>query len=72
MQFYQQSAIADKQIKIAHLSYERIDTYVGALSWAFWWVVILPNVGFEMPFLKAQWRRQVSYDTLLKELDRCD
>ncbi len=30
MQFYQQSAIADKQIKIAHLRYERIDTYVGA------------------------------------------
>ena len=30
MQFYQQSAIADKHIKIAHLNYERIDTYVGA------------------------------------------
>lgn len=30
MQFYQQSAIADKNIKIAHLNYERIDTYVGA------------------------------------------
>ncbi|MDQ2906579.1 MAG: Nramp family divalent metal transporter [Chloroflexota bacterium] len=30
MQFYQQSAIADKQISIAHLNYERIDTYVGA------------------------------------------
>jgi NRAMP (natural resistance-associated macrophage protein)-like metal ion transporter len=30
MQFYQQSAIADKGIKIAHLRYERIDTYVGA------------------------------------------
>ncbi len=30
MQFYQQSAIADKQIKIAHLRYERIDTYVGS------------------------------------------
>ena len=30
MQFYQQSAIADKQIKIAHLHFERIDTYVGA------------------------------------------
>ena len=30
MQFYQQSAIADKQIKVAHLRYERIDTYVGA------------------------------------------
>ncbi len=29
MQFYQQSAIADKQIKLAHLRYERIDTYVG-------------------------------------------
>ena len=29
MQFYQQSAIADKHIKIAHLNYERIDTYVG-------------------------------------------
>jgi NRAMP (natural resistance-associated macrophage protein)-like metal ion transporter len=29
MQFYQQSAIADKHIKIAHLTYERIDTYVG-------------------------------------------
>jgi NRAMP (natural resistance-associated macrophage protein)-like metal ion transporter len=29
MQFYQQSAIADKQIKIAHLHFERIDTYVG-------------------------------------------
>jgi Mn2+ and Fe2+ transporters of the NRAMP family len=31
MQFYQQSAIADKQIPVAHLQYERIDTYVGAL-----------------------------------------
>jgi len=30
MQFYQQSAIADKQIKPAHLHFERIDTYVGA------------------------------------------
>jgi Mn2+/Fe2+ NRAMP family transporter len=30
MQFYQQSAIADKHIKIAHLNYERVDTYVGA------------------------------------------
>lgn len=30
MQFYQQSAIADKRIPIAHLNYERIDTYVGA------------------------------------------
>jgi Mn2+/Fe2+ NRAMP family transporter len=30
MQFYQQSAIADKQIPISHLTYERIDTYVGA------------------------------------------
>lgn len=30
MQFYQQSAIADKGIPIAHLRYERIDTYVGA------------------------------------------
>lgn len=30
MQFYQQSAIADKQISIKHLQYERIDTYVGA------------------------------------------
>jgi len=30
MQFYQQSAIADKQIPIKHLNYERIDTYVGA------------------------------------------
>jgi Mn2+/Fe2+ NRAMP family transporter len=30
MQFYQQSAIADKHIKIAHLHFERIDTYVGA------------------------------------------
>jgi len=30
MQFYQQSAIADKGIKIAHLRYERVDTYVGA------------------------------------------
>ncbi|HEX4206583.1 MAG TPA: Nramp family divalent metal transporter [Ktedonobacteraceae bacterium] len=30
MQFYQQSAIADKQIPVAHLSYERIDTYVGS------------------------------------------
>ena len=29
MQFYQQSAIADKHIKIAHLRYEQIDTYVG-------------------------------------------
>ena len=30
MQFYQQSAIADKQIKVAHLRYEQIDTYTGA------------------------------------------
>ena len=30
MQFYQQSAIADKQINVAHLHFERIDTYVGA------------------------------------------
>jgi Mn2+/Fe2+ NRAMP family transporter len=30
MQFYQQSAIADKGIKIAHLRYEQLDTYVGA------------------------------------------
>lgn len=30
MQFYQQSAIADKHISIKHLNYERIDTYVGA------------------------------------------
>ncbi|HZO74821.1 MAG TPA: Nramp family divalent metal transporter [Ktedonobacteraceae bacterium] len=30
MQFYQQSAIADKQIAPAHLRYEQIDTYVGA------------------------------------------
>jgi NRAMP (natural resistance-associated macrophage protein)-like metal ion transporter len=30
MQFYQQSAIADKQIPLKHLHYERIDTYVGA------------------------------------------
>ncbi len=30
MQFYQQSAIADKQISKAHLRYEQIDTFVGA------------------------------------------
>jgi len=30
MQFYQQSAIADKQISVSHLNYERLDTYVGA------------------------------------------
>ena len=30
MQFYQQSAIADKGISVAHLRYERLDTYVGA------------------------------------------
>ena len=30
MQFYQQSAIADKHIKIAHLRYEQIDTYLGS------------------------------------------
>ena len=30
MQFYQQSAIADKNIKIAHLRYEQLDTYLGA------------------------------------------
>lgn len=30
MQFYQQSAIADKHISIKHLNYERMDTYVGA------------------------------------------
>src|SRR5215831_1824448 len=31
MQFYQQSAIADKHIAIAHLNYERVDTHVGTL-----------------------------------------
>ncbi len=30
MQFYQQSAIADKQISKANLRYEQLDTYVGA------------------------------------------
>jgi Mn2+/Fe2+ NRAMP family transporter len=30
MQFYQQSAIADKHISIKHLTYERLDTYVGS------------------------------------------
>jgi Mn2+/Fe2+ NRAMP family transporter len=30
MQFYQQSAIADKGIQVKHLRYEQIDTYVGA------------------------------------------
>lgn len=30
MQFYQQSAIADKKIPVAHLRYEQLDTYVGA------------------------------------------
>lgn len=30
MQFYQQSAIADKQISVAHLRYEQLDTFVGA------------------------------------------
>jgi Mn2+/Fe2+ NRAMP family transporter len=30
MQFYQQSAIADKCISVNHLNYERIDTYVGS------------------------------------------
>ncbi len=30
MQFYQQSAIADKHISVSHLNYERVDTYVGA------------------------------------------
>src|SRR5579875_344192 len=30
MQFYQQSAIADKHISIKHLQYERIDTIVGS------------------------------------------
>jgi NRAMP (natural resistance-associated macrophage protein)-like metal ion transporter len=30
MQFYQQSAIADKHIAIKHLNYERLDTYAGA------------------------------------------
>lgn len=30
MQFYQQSAIAVKQIDVAHLRYEQLDTYVGA------------------------------------------
>ncbi len=29
MQFYQQSAIADKNIKVAHLRYEQLDTYIG-------------------------------------------
>lgn len=30
MQFYQQSAIADKRIHVEHLKYEQLDTYVGA------------------------------------------
>jgi Mn2+/Fe2+ NRAMP family transporter len=30
MQFYQQSAIADKRIQVAHLRYEQLDTYIGA------------------------------------------
>jgi Mn2+/Fe2+ NRAMP family transporter len=30
MQFYQQSAIADKGIEVKHLRYEQLDTYVGA------------------------------------------
>ena len=30
MQFYQQSAIADKGIQVKHLRYEQLDTYVGA------------------------------------------
>jgi len=30
MQFYQQSAIADKQIPVKHLRYEQIDTFFGA------------------------------------------
>ncbi len=30
MQFYQQSAIADKGIAVNHLTYERIDTYIGS------------------------------------------
>jgi Mn2+/Fe2+ NRAMP family transporter len=30
MQFYQQSAIADKRIQVKHLRYEQLDTYVGA------------------------------------------
>lgn len=30
MQFYQQSAVADKHIKLSHLPYERVDTIVGA------------------------------------------
>lgn len=30
MQFYQQSAIADKRIPVEHLQYERVDTYIGA------------------------------------------
>jgi Mn2+/Fe2+ NRAMP family transporter len=29
MQFYQQSAVADKGIAVQHLKYERLDTYVG-------------------------------------------
>jgi NRAMP (natural resistance-associated macrophage protein)-like metal ion transporter len=30
MQFYQQSAIADKRIAVKHLNYERLDTYFGS------------------------------------------
>jgi NRAMP (natural resistance-associated macrophage protein)-like metal ion transporter len=30
MQFYQQSAIADKHIAVKHLNYERLDTYFGS------------------------------------------
>jgi NRAMP (natural resistance-associated macrophage protein)-like metal ion transporter len=30
MQFYQQSSVADKQIALKHLHYERVDTFVGA------------------------------------------
>ena len=32
MQFYQQSAVVDKGIRVEELSYTRIDTYLGALS----------------------------------------
>jgi Mn2+/Fe2+ NRAMP family transporter len=32
MQFYQQSAIAVKQIDVAHLRYEQLDTYVTGVS----------------------------------------
>ncbi len=56
MQFYQQSAIADKRIPVAHLNYERVDTYVGAFITDFVAFFIVVSTGatlFVLPLSTA-------------------